>query len=98
MKLIDIYDNNSLKYMGSFEHTDKNIINYVATIPQFNFIRLVELSSDEIVLTTIGNFLDYVPDQNWLEKIRPSLIAKQMKEDVIDEVLIIDRYKDDGYF
>lgn len=97
MKLIDIYDNISLKYMGSFEHTDENIINYVAAIPQFNFIRLVELSSDEIVLTTIGNFLDYVPDQNWLEKIRPSLISKQMKEDVIDEVLIIDRYKDDEY-
>lgn len=98
MKLIDIYDNISLKYMGSFEQTDENIINYVAAIPQFKFIRLVELSSDEIVLTTIGNFLDYVPDQNWLEKIRPSLIAKQMKEDVIDEVVIIDRYKDDEYF
>ena len=58
--------------MWSFEYTDKNFVNYVAAIPQFKFIRLVE----EIVLTTIGNFLNYVPDQNRLEKIRPSLIAK----------------------
>ncbi|MGM0328567.1 hypothetical protein IGI79_000366 [Enterococcus sp. AZ084] len=64
MKLIDLYDNNRLKYMWSFEYTDKNFVNYVAAIPQSKFIRLVELSSDEVVLTTIGNFLDYVPDQN----------------------------------
>ena len=76
MKLIDLYDNNRLKYMWSFEYTDKNVVNYVAAIPHFKFIRLVELSNDEIVLTTIGNFLDYVPDQDWLEKIRPSLVAK----------------------
>jgi len=50
--------------MWSFEYTDKNFVNYVAAIPQFKFIRLVELSSDEVVLTTIGNFLDYIPDQN----------------------------------
>ncbi len=56
------------------------------------------MSTDEIIKKTMGNFLDYVPDQNWLEKIRPSLIAKQMKEDVIYEVVIIDRYKDDEYF
>lgn len=58
--------------MCFFEYTDKNFVNYVAATPQFKFIRLVE----EIVLTTIGNFLNYVPDQNRLEKIRPSLIAK----------------------
>jgi len=50
--------------MWSFEYTDKNFVNYLAAIPQSKFIRLVELSSDEVVLTTIGNFLDYVPDQN----------------------------------
>ena len=80
--------------MWSFEYTDKNFVNYLATIPQFKFIRLVE----EIVLTTIGNFLNYVPDQNRLEKIRPSLVARQMKEDIVKQVTIIDRYKDDGYF
>lgn len=76
MKLIDLYDNNRLKYMWSFEYTDKNFVNYVAATPHCKFIRLVELSSDEIVLMTIGNFLDYVPEQDWLEKIRPSLVAK----------------------
>lgn len=94
MKLIGLYDNNRLKYMWSFEYTDKNFVNYLAAIPQFKFIRLVE----EIVLTTIGNFLNYVPDQNRLEKIRPSLVARQMKEDIVKQVTIIDRYKDDGYF
>ncbi|WP_066026131.1 hypothetical protein [Enterococcus mundtii] len=94
MKLIGLYDNNRLKYMWSFEYTDKNFVNYLAAIPQFKFIRLVE----EIVLMTIGNFLNYVPDQNRLEKIRPSLVARQMKEDIVKQVTIIDRYKDDGYF
>ena len=31
-------------------------------------IGLVELASDDVGLTTIGSFLDYVPVQDWLEK------------------------------
>ncbi len=50
MKLIDLYDNNRLKYMWSFEYTDKNVVNYVAAIPHFKFIRLVE----EIVLKKLN--------------------------------------------
>ncbi len=73
--------------MWSFEYTDKNFVNYVAATPQFKFIRLVE---DDVVLTTIGNFLNYVPDQNRLEKIRPSLVAKYMQEEVVNKVTIID--------
>ncbi|NBA63804.1 hypothetical protein [Enterococcus mundtii] len=83
MKLIDIYD---------------NIVNYVAALPPSKYIRLVELSTDEIVLTTIGNFLDYVLDQIWLEKIRSNLIAKQTQEDVINKVTIFDRHKDNRFF
>ncbi|WP_375148312.1 hypothetical protein, partial [Enterococcus mundtii] len=80
--------------MWSFEYTDKNFVNYVAATPQFKFIRLVELASDDVGLTTIGNFLDYVPVQDGLEKIPPSLVAKHMQEDILKQVTIIDRYKD----
>ena len=61
-------------------------------------IGLVELASDDVGLTTIGNFLDYVPVQDGLEKIPPSLVAKHMQEDILKQVTIIDRYKDDRYF
>jgi len=56
------------------------------------------LASDDVGLTTIGNFLDYVPVQDGLEKIPPSLVAKHMQEDILKQVTIIDRYKDDRYF
>lgn len=78
MGLIDVYDERSGLYICSFERTEENILNYVASRAPFDNVRLVELASDDLVLTTIGNFLDYVPDQNWLEKIRPNLISKQM--------------------
>ncbi|EYT97061.1 hypothetical protein QJ527_00200 [Enterococcus mundtii] len=56
-------------------------------------IGLVELASDDVVLTTIGNYLDYVPDQEWLEKIPPNLIARHMQEDILKQVTIIDDTK-----
>lgn len=46
-------------------------------------IGLVELASDDVGLTTIGNFLDYVPVQDGLEKIPPSLVAKHMQEYIL---------------
>ncbi|MBO1085165.1 MULTISPECIES: hypothetical protein [Enterococcus] len=53
-------------------------------------IGLVELASDDVGLTTIGSFLDYVPVQDWLEKIPPSLVAKHMQEYILKQVTIID--------
>ncbi|PTO35250.1 hypothetical protein [Enterococcus mundtii] len=47
-------------------------------------IGLVELASDDVGLTKIGSFLDYVPVQDWLEKIPPSLVAKHMQEDIVN--------------
>ena len=93
MEIIDVYDEVTLEYIGSFENTKQNIVNYVAGLLPFENRRLIDYSSDEIVLTTIGNFLDYVPHQLWLEEIRPLLIAKQMGKVPIEKVKLFDRYE-----
>ncbi|HGF8315552.1 hypothetical protein [Enterococcus faecium] len=93
MGIIDVYDEVTLEYIGSFENTNQNIVNYVAGLLPFENRRLIDYSSDEIVLTTIGNFLDHVPDQLWLEEIRPLLVAKQMGEVSIEKVKLFDHYE-----
>jgi len=70
MNLIDIY--HEFTYIGFFEKSNENIINYVASIPPYKNILLVDFATDETVLTTIGNFLDYVPDQEWLKQSCPN--------------------------
>ncbi|EGP4892267.1 MULTISPECIES: hypothetical protein [Enterococcus] len=96
MKIIDVYDEVTLEYIGSFENTNQNIIDYVAGLLPFENRRLIDYSSDEIVLTTIGNFLNYVPDQLWLEEIRPLLIAKQTGEVSTKKVKLFDRYEQEN--
>lgn len=93
MEIIDVYDEVTLEYIGSFENTNQNIIDYVAGLLPFDNRRLIDYSSDEIVLTTLGNFLDHVPDQLWLEEIRSLLIAKQMDKVPIEKVKLFDRYE-----
>ena len=93
MEIIDVYDEVTLEYIGSFENTNQNIIDYVAGLLPFDNRRLIDYSSDEIVLTTLGNFLDHVPDQLWLEEIRALLIAKQMGKVPIEKVKLFDRYE-----
>ncbi|EGP4917816.1 hypothetical protein DQ184_12965 [Enterococcus faecium] len=96
MEIIDVYDEVILEYIGSFENTNQNIIDYVAELLPFENRRLIDYSSDEIVLTTIGNFLNYVPDQLWLEEIRPLLIAKQTGEVSTKKVKLFDRYEQEN--
>ncbi|EGP4915284.1 MULTISPECIES: hypothetical protein [Enterococcus] len=96
MEIIDVYDEVTLEYIGSFENTNQNIIDYVAELLPFENRRLIDYSSDEIVLTTIGNFLNYVPDQLWLEEIRPLLIAKQTGEVSTKKVKLFDRYEQEN--
>src|SRR5699024_2433320 len=93
MEIIDVYDEVTLEYIGSFENTNQKIIDYVAGLLPFDNRRLIDYSSDEIVLTTLGNFLDHVPDQLWLEEIRSLLIAKQMGKVPIEKVKLFDRYE-----
>ena len=92
MKVIDIY--HEFTYIGSFEKTDENIINYVASIPPYKNILLVDYATDETLLTTIGNFLDYVADQVWLRKISPRLIEKQTGNLPIEKVQVFNRYEE----
>ncbi|MCC4054103.1 hypothetical protein [Enterococcus faecium] len=96
MEIIDVYDEVTLEYIGSFENTNQNIYDYVAELLPFENRRLIDYSSDEIVLTTIGNFLNYVPDQLWLEEIRPLLIAKQTGEVSTKKVKLFDRYEQEN--
>lgn len=91
--LVDCYDQEAGNYLGSFEKTDENILNYVASIPPYRNIPLVDYATDDTLLTTIGNFLDYVPDQEWLRKNLPRLIEKQTRKVQIEEVPIYNRYE-----
>ncbi len=92
LELIDIY--HEFTYIGSFEKTDRNIINYVASLPPYKNILFVDFATDDTVLTTIGNFLDYVPDQEWLKTILPQLIEKQTGNLPIEKVIIFNRYEE----
>lgn len=96
MKIIVSYDQRTMQYLGSFDYTDENIINYVASLPPYQSVRLVDFASDELVLTTMGNFLDYVGDKKWLEKILSKLIAKQTGEEPINAIQLFNRYEQEN--
>ncbi|MBE9855115.1 hypothetical protein G8B32_10845 [Enterococcus faecalis] len=98
MKIIDSYNQRTMQYLGSFENTDENIINYVAGLSPYQSVRLVDLTSDELILTTIGNFLDYVSDKKWLERNLSKLIVKQTGEVAINAIQLFNRYEQGNNF
>lgn len=87
--IVDCYDRNTHDYLGSFEQTNENIVNYVAGLSPFQSVYLVEQLTDTLILSTIGNFLDQVPNQQWLQQILPLLIAKQTGESPMKSVPMI---------
>lgn len=87
--IVDCYDRETNNYLGSFEQTDENILNYVAGLSLFDAVYLIERISDQLLLTTIGNFLDQVSDQQWLNRVFPRLIAKQTGNSTIVPVKMI---------
>ncbi|MGM0231267.1 hypothetical protein IGJ28_003359 [Enterococcus sp. AZ091] len=87
--IVDCYDRNTHDYLGSFEQTDENIVNYIAGLSPFQSVYLVEQLTDTLILSTIGNFLDQVPNQQWLQQILPLLIAKQTGESPMKSVSMI---------
>lgn len=87
--IVDCYDRMTKEYLGSFEQTNENIVNYVAGLSPFQSVCLVEQLTDILILSTIGNFLDRVPNQQWLQQILPLLIAKQTGERPIKSVSMI---------
>ncbi|EPM6850138.1 hypothetical protein ACTPGR_000194 [Enterococcus hirae] len=89
ISIIDCYDRSTNAYLGSFEQTNENIINYIAGRSPFQSVYLVEQQTDTLILATIGNFLDQVPNQQWLQQILPLLIAKQTGERPIEPVYML---------
>ncbi|OTN82247.1 hypothetical protein [Enterococcus faecium] len=94
IRLVDCYDQETGNYLGSFEKTNENILNYVASIPPYRNILLVDYATDHTLLTTIGHFLNDVPDQEWVKTILPRLIEKQIGEEPIEKVIIYNRYEE----
>jgi len=76
MKMIQVYNLENNKYMGKFHNTLENIANVVASLTYS--AKLVDESTDCIILTTIGNFLDSVPNQAFRNELLYYLIPKQM--------------------
>lgn len=78
--MIKVYDIENNKYIGKFPGTLENIANFVASL-DFS-AKLVDESTDNLVLTTIGNFLDEVPNQKFRNQLVNLLIPKQMSMDI----------------
>lgn len=93
---IDVYlqsdDSSELIYLHSFEHTDLNIANYVANLPIFGAYILKDPSTGETILTTIGNFLNRVPNQTWLQTtLHPLLVPRQLNSKLREPVELVEK-------
>lgn len=74
-QMINIYENNMLK--KQVEADTETIAKIVAnTLPFINLT--ITDKFDNLILTTRGNFLDNVPDQQWLQKeLMPAISSLQ---------------------
>lgn len=74
-QMINIYENNMLK--KQVEADTETIAKIVAnTLPFINLT--ITDKFDNLILTTRGNFLDNVPDQQWLQKeLMPAINSLQ---------------------
>lgn len=90
---IDIYTEKDGSYMHSIVQTDENIANYVASLSPSQRVKLVELSTDNLILTTIGKFIDFVPNKQWfMQSLSPLILPKQLGETPIEPVTTFDKY------
>lgn len=67
-------------FIGEIQKDTEIIANLVGSAYPDENLTLVN-SLDEVVLTTIGDFLDSVPDKKWLNELTSYLIPIQMGED-----------------
>ena len=74
-QMINIYENNMLK--KQVEADTETIAKIVTnTLPFINLT--ITDKFDNLILTTRGNFLDNVPDQQWLQKeLMPAINSLQ---------------------
>lgn len=90
---IDVYSHTNGDYLHSFEQTTENIANYVANLLPSDNIKLVETLTDNLVLTTMGNFIDYVPDKHWFTlTLSPIILPKQLGSSPIVPITTFDKY------
>lgn len=84
-ELINVYDTGT--FVGRIKNDTKEIANLVASAsPCTNYV-LVDTHTDNLILTTIGFFLNDVVNQDWLNsELLPKLIPLQTGEDDIEEV------------
>ena len=75
-KLIKVYELATMEYKGKFPNTIENIADFVASLTYD--AKLVDEQTDTTILTTIGPFLDEVPNQKFRLALLPRLFAKQM--------------------
>lgn len=91
-KWIDVYNNKDGSYMHSIAKTDENVANYVASLTPSQQVKLVDPWTDLLLLTTIGNFIDFIPDQLWyIEKLAHIVLPKQLGYSPIEPVATFDK-------
>lgn len=82
--LISVYETGL--FIGNIENNTKEIANLVAGASPYHKYSLVD-SHFKLILTTIGSFLDNVPNQQWLQKeLLPILVPLQTGQEEIQEV------------
>ncbi len=69
------YEGSRSEYL--FEHSPSNIANFIMQHSDAREIILTDML-DNLILNTIGNFIDRCPDQNLLPQILKPLIPMQM--------------------
>ncbi|WP_455950148.1 hypothetical protein [Eubacterium sp.] len=80
-----------------FDMTPENIANFIGSHP-FDAEKIILTDmQDKLILNTIGNFIDYCPDQDLCKRILPNLIVIQMREVEASEFPIVTREIFDEY-
>lgn len=74
-------------YKGEL-HNLEDLTHYIASTPANENLTVTDLF-DTLVLTTVGNILNNVPDKRLLKKIHSNLVALQTGEKTIRTVELI---------
>lgn len=85
--LLDVYINE--RFAGRIADSTAAIAHLVADALPSEKVKVVN-RQDQLVLTTMGCFLDHVPDQQWLrESLLPELIPLQTGEKEVEPTVFL---------
>lgn len=74
--------------MGRIANQTDVIANIIVNLYPDERCKIVDIADDDLLLTTIGNFLDNVPNKKWLKGMLLSeLISLQMGEKELQPVI-----------